>query len=585
VLLEDHAGSVTQWRPHQWTGYPSTNFGEPGKFSAAAYSMHLGEYSPPFPTQSDTKFPRSVFSSGWTSYLIQDALSLGSQQFIVASPSYLQYVLPACPNYLPATEEGGSGEVGDASTCPRRDLQVGEYKFTTLALLSGTDVNSLRTAGNEPPKGDTASRESDFAHKDIAKYKTLIYRTVIDTGAMGDSQSAWVEFADGAQTPLTELDPDTDVVDAKLHIKGSKHSGLVMSFVKHYTTGTFTRNMAERVCDSFGTPNGNTAGGVSYTRCSVDVTGFSASPDSVKPGTWEDPEEMKKAGTAEMAAADVAGLAAAPKLVPTDVSPMKITLKAASCTGRPASPPWDAPPADCPWWYTYSHAQHETGELVFVVTDLKDNVMKCESGACYHLDYHIDLGGADLASRTVFGNPGNDAALGLETGTFFIYDPTVSAEDSRPPLRYSLRIAFVASGTVSDYSDADKTNILSALSSAAGFGSTPAGSSCDITAASVNIVATLRVTTQSAADAAKSAFNAAVPDAATLTTLLANNGVAGVTVEALTTVGTTASGGGNDIDAAVIIGAAAGGAVALLALVLVVWYFKCRKKAGKKATV
>ncbi|GMI23713.1 hypothetical protein TeGR_g14323, partial [Tetraparma gracilis] len=57
----------------------------------------------------------------------------------------------------------------------------------------------------------------------------------------------------------------------------------------------------------------------------------------------------------------------------------------------------------------------------------KDDTIKCESGLCFSVDFHIDLGGQTEAERTMFGNPGNDPVTGLERGTFFLYDPTVIA--------------------------------------------------------------------------------------------------------------------------------------------------------------
>ena len=51
----------------------------------------------------------------------------------------------------------------------------------------------------------------------------------------------------------------------------------------------------------------------------------------------------------------------------------------------------------------------------------------CESGTCYFLDFHMALGGESTGSRTVLGDPDNDAAYGLESGTFFVYDPTVGS--------------------------------------------------------------------------------------------------------------------------------------------------------------
>ena len=64
----------------------------------------------------------------------------------------------------------------------------------------------------------------------------------------------------------------------------------------------------------------------------------------------------------------------------------------------------------------------------FGVNAVKDNYTKCESGSCFFIDFHFDLGGETLASRTALGNPDNDQVTGMERGTFFVYDPDITVQ-------------------------------------------------------------------------------------------------------------------------------------------------------------
>ena len=112
----------------------------------------------------------------------------------------------------------------------------------------------------------------------------------------------------------------------------------------------------------------------------------------------------------------------------------------ASCSSRPPRPPWPSPPVDCPSWFlsVQEHGSCSEAPSKFssapcwenwdldVTTEGSNGTTACEAGTCFFIDVHIELGGANLAGRTVFGNPPNDATG--SKGTFFIYDPSVDIE-------------------------------------------------------------------------------------------------------------------------------------------------------------
>jgi len=140
-----------------------------------------------------------------------------------------------------------------------------------------------------------------------------------------------------------------------------------------------------------------------------------------------------------------------------------------------------------------------------------------------------------------------------------------------------VEIEFVASGSVEDYEDeAVKSNILSVLATAAGLSSVPAGSTLDVSAASVRLVAKLRVTSLLQAEAAQADLASTVGSASALEALLNGNPVlAFITVESDPTFkAVDASGqdnGNGDGDAFPVeaaVGGVAGG-VAILVAILV----------------
>ena len=84
--------------------------------------------------------------------------------------------------------------------------------------------------------------------------------------------------------------------------------------------------------------------------------------------------------------------------------------------------------------------------------------------------------------------------------------PSASTSPSGEPNSFQVVASFTASGDVSDFDDATKGAILEKLAQLAGFASVPLGSTLDITAGSVIIVARFPVVTESEASSAKSSL-------------------------------------------------------------------------------
>jgi hypothetical protein len=444
VLLEPHNASlpIEEWHADSWNGYPSSNGGN-SKVSMVTTSNTAGIQSG-IDAMTGERPPASELNIGFTSYSVKEATSIEENGFFIQSPNYLRYLIPACPNFVPGSDLAGS--------CPARDLAQGEWKFSVLGMLHGTNVNSLRPGNTAPHQlyGDEQA-----VVRDIAGYKTLIYRMILDIGGMGSNAKlevvpripgekppvvncTWVNESDGNSTPgwecgealqgvsLDSITPGTNLVDTMLQVTGTASPPLLISFIEHYGTGTFTRDLSEVVCNtthhSDGTPRltGNIFG-----ECTRDVTGFDASyagnsnPNGVPfssytPGGHGFPTAAR-------------GSSGAPVLSISEIKEMKITVQPASCSGRPSEGPWTDAPADCPWWYkVMGHPQPQFG-----VSSEKDRYTRCEAGTCFHVDFHFDLGGETLGSRTVLGDPENDAAYGMEKGTFFVYDPKVSADQGQ----------------------------------------------------------------------------------------------------------------------------------------------------------
>ena len=80
---------------------------------------------------------RSQMAYGYVSYHVKNGASstLGENQFFVTAGSH--YMLNGCPNYKP-------GETSESKNyvCPRVSINPGDFKFSILGLLSGTQINS-----------------------------------------------------------------------------------------------------------------------------------------------------------------------------------------------------------------------------------------------------------------------------------------------------------------------------------------------------------------------------------------------------------------------------------------------------------
>ena len=94
-----------------------------------------------------------------------------------------------------------------------------------------------------------------------------------------------------------------------------------------------------------------------------------------------------------------------------------------------------------------------------------------------------------------------------------------------PPSGFSVQIAFTASGSVEEYTDEVRATVLDVLAGLAGFDSTPPGATLTVTAASVNVVATLPVASETAAETASAAISTAVASAADLGSRFASAGL------------------------------------------------------------
>jgi len=448
ILLVDHDGNYSEWRTNQG-GLPggTTQFTVPPHYECSISMAHLGSSDV---LDDGVTFgpPKSSFDLSTTTFMIENDLELGEQSFYVNAPSYLEYYLPACPNWTPDDCDGGSCGSGESADCPKREMHAGEFKLTVVGLMSGTDINSLAT-GDDAPEGASTKALTcpqaegkpceDEIDRDIAQYKTLVYRTMLDVGSMGEDVLLWLTDAEGTQTELSDVSPDMNIASYVLHIQGATTSGMTYSFVPYYSMGVTSRDLAsDQLCEL-------DHDGDRFADCNRDVTGFAEPPDSMPPSDYNGMNNFAKAGDESMTSDEIRRLAAAPVLDVTEVLPALITIRPAMCHGRPESPeplggaPWPDAPADCPSWYlevSYDNScvyedgwtgEKTTKDAPCWIRFKMDTYTECESGYCYFIDVHIGLGGKDADSRTAFGNPAN-AANGYDKGTFFVYDPQVSVE-------------------------------------------------------------------------------------------------------------------------------------------------------------
>ncbi|GMH80175.1 hypothetical protein TrST_g12171 [Triparma strigata] len=448
IALTDHSIQLLDHQDveHPWvsdfSGFGTTNWGgHEAEFKAQAYTSYVGGSTQIFSDCTDCA-PKSAMNLGFTSYFMQVDESLGDNQFFVGSPGGVNYYLPGCPNYTPGQTSEGTDFV-----CPRVEVKAGTYKFTVLGLMSGSMINSLNSAS--PPATDqgTIDSSNDIEH-DIANYKTLLYRTTLDIGAMtdfsaGDLGNFTTLVIGGVENgkSFDQISSTSDLSGSVLQVTGNKFGAINVTFSDRYSTGTFTRSEADVLARFDGCQDlGNNA----MDDCTTDVTGFYPAPDSFPNGVENGGNDgVKKSGTPEMSREELGKLDGAPELKVTEVKNMKITMRPSTgCAGRPASPAamdstgtkglsWPEAPDDCPPWYLATSHPGDNWAVEYgdhLKTVKTDDMTLCESGSCYLIDFHIELGGQTEESRTVFGNPANDQDLGWQTGTFFMYDPEVQGE-------------------------------------------------------------------------------------------------------------------------------------------------------------
>jgi len=131
---------------------------------------------------------KSGLDLGYTSYFVHKDVELGDNQFFIGSPQSVNYYLPGCPNYEP-----GETSASKDFECPRIPVKAGTFKFTILGLLSGGMINSLNV--DDPPLDSSvhgALDTSGSVEKDIALYQTMLYRTTLDLGSMGEGYTTKV---------------------------------------------------------------------------------------------------------------------------------------------------------------------------------------------------------------------------------------------------------------------------------------------------------------------------------------------------------------------------------------------------------
>lgn len=437
IQLLKHDDEYEEWQPTGFSGYPSTGMNG-DKFSAVSYSQEAGQQYREEDGGAAFK-PQSTINVGFTSYTIKEEMKLKDQAFFIQTPSWVRYVLPACPNYA----------VGQTSVdgCPTRTMAAGEWKFSVLGLLSGTDINSLNSAS--PPSGAACSDNSDTkchasVKKDMAHYKEIIYRTIVDVGGMGSDAEVYLckntDQKDkackdgGVKTPIAAITSDHNIVDYTLNVVGTKNKDdpLPISFAKTYSTGTWTRNWAELTCTLQESQSQCSSNQCSFGKCTRDVTGLTENDDAFAGNNGENTFQKASSGSN-----------GAPVLTTTEVREVNITIRPANMGVRPESPGtctigdthcWPNAPVDAPWWYTSKWNDPGSGTERWGGTEEfrgylhdRDKVMRCETGYCFFIDFHFMLGGTTEESRTVLGNPPNDHSTGISQGTFFVYDPTVDA--------------------------------------------------------------------------------------------------------------------------------------------------------------
>jgi hypothetical protein len=495
VVLQDHSVILVPtdkrraegYKPSYWgkptSVFASTNWGHmSGEFAIAqAATMLYGDKDLGAEALTGAAAMRSQMAYGYVSYHVRDGASstLGENQFFVSAGSH--YMLNGCPNYKP-------GETSESKNyvCPRVSINPGDFKFSILGLLSGTQINS----GHASSFGNYAASTSPH-YRDMANYKSLVMTSTLDisnVGTAGTSRAAWVSFADGKKVNFTDITPDMDLAGCKMHVVNTASTTgekeIIISFAQTYSTGKFTRSYDDMVAE-FGacaptcaSEDGGDGGcsGECFISAMRDLTGFSDSPDSF-PMNAPSSFAAKKMGKGGLSASDakitgnpnhpsltaaqespasttkeLQGLAGAPTLAVSEVRAVKITMrKHGGCSGRPEKPAasdpsgelgisWPDAPADCPAWYIASLCDPAdpsmcvwNNEILGHMNVKAEDISYCESGAmnCYLVDIHLALE-LDDGTRTVLGSPENDSERGWQKGTFFLYDPEVSDDPNKP---------------------------------------------------------------------------------------------------------------------------------------------------------
>ena len=500
IVLQDHSVILVPTDKRRAEGYKPSYWGKPisifaslgwghdaGGFALAQVSTMLyGDKDLGSEALTGAAAMRSQMAYGYVSYHVKNGASstLGENQFFVSAGSH--YMLNGCPNYKP-------GETSESKNyvCPQVSINPGDFKFSILGLLSGTQINS----GHASSYGNYAASTSPH-YRDMANYKSLVMTSTLDisnVGTAGTSRAAWVSFADGKKVNFTDITPDMDLAGCKMHVVNTASTTgekeIIVSFAQTYSTGKFTRSHDDMAAE-FGScaptcasGDGGDGGcsGECFLNAGRDLTGFRTSPDSYPMNAYMPFKKMGKGGlsssdpalyngytsampsvtTANRAAAqetpatttkDLHGLAGAPTLGVSEVRAVKITMrKHGGCSGRPEKPAasdpsgelgisWPDAPADCPAWYIASLCDPAdpsmcvwNNEFLGHMNVKAEDISYCESGDmnCFLIDIHLALE-LDDGTRTVLGSPENDSERGWQKGTFFLYDPEVSDDPNKP---------------------------------------------------------------------------------------------------------------------------------------------------------
>ena len=309
IQLLDHSDNEHPWVSSH-SGFGTTNWGSQDDFKAQAYTSYVGTQNNVFENWSASK---SSLNLGFTSYFMQAKESLGDNQFFVGSPGGVNYYLPGCPNY-------SVGETSEESkfVCPRVDVNAGTYKFTILGLMSGSMINSVNTAS--PPTIGTLD-DSSNTERDIAQYKTLLYRTTLDLGAMGGDLGNYTTLIIGGEQDgktFDEVSTTADLAGSALQVTGSRFGAINVTFSDRYSTGSYTRSR-EDVLNTF--DGCQDIGKNQMDDCTRDLTGFNDAPDSFPNGGDKGGNDgVKKSGSPDMSREDLGKLDGAPELRVTEVS-------------------------------------------------------------------------------------------------------------------------------------------------------------------------------------------------------------------------------------------------------------------------